>query len=193
MWMAAGRWWCLLGRVAMRPWGRIQTSSSQSALEEGCFTSPCFHFPRRLTALTSSQSTLASLPPSRRYGITINEDVVMRAVYYKYLYPKEAFVQRGAGSWGQWERAAPRLLGTTHSHATHARTDTAIAPCPLHPPVPHPLPASVCSLWRRCPSHPRARQGGHCDHHGRGERCRLWRRGRGRGRGRQQLPPELLC
>jgi hypothetical protein len=41
---------------------------------------------------------LAPLSFLRRYGLTFNADVVLRAVYYKYLYPKEAFVQGGVVS-----------------------------------------------------------------------------------------------
>jgi hypothetical protein len=29
------------------------------------------------------------------FGITINGDIVLRTVFYKYLHPKEAFVSRG--------------------------------------------------------------------------------------------------
>ncbi len=58
--------------------------------------SPYFPPPTPLSSRLTPPPPPARAP--RRYGLTFNADVVLRAVYYKYLYPKEAFVQGGVVS-----------------------------------------------------------------------------------------------
>lgn len=55
---------------------------------------------------------------TRRFGIELNPDAVLRTVFYKYLHPKEAFIAQGCVSPG-FEAAAAELHASARS-AAHA-------------------------------------------------------------------------
>jgi hypothetical protein len=89
------------------------------------------------------------------FGVTINGDIVLRTVFYKYLHPKEAFVSRGCLSkpFGAavtrvqvWPVGEEEVGGAPFHHplasAEHAAAVALrYAGCPLASPLRRPAPA----------------------------------------------------